>query len=61
MDHVRAEAVAGEVRDGLPALGFAVLGWTKSPVLGGASSKKKRKGTGNPEWLALVSVTGSSG
>lgn len=55
MDHTRAEEVAEEVRDRLPALGFGVLGWTKSPVIGGAAGKrKKRKGTGNPEWLALV-------
>lgn len=56
LDPARAEAIAEEVRDGLGALGFAVKGWTKSPVLGGASSKKKRKGSGNPEWLALVTL-----
>lgn len=55
LDPARAEEIAELVRDGLPALGFAVLGWTKSPVLGGATGKKKRKGSGNPEWLVLVS------
>lgn len=57
LDPERALAIAEGVRDGLGALGFEVLGWTKSPVLGGAAgSKKKRKGTGNPEWLTLVAV-----
>ncbi|MEM9372756.1 MAG: SAM-dependent methyltransferase [Planctomycetota bacterium] len=56
MDHGRAEEVAEQVRDGLPEIGFDILGWTKSPVTGGAAGKRrKRKGTGNPEWLALVS------
>jgi 23S rRNA (cytidine1920-2'-O)/16S rRNA (cytidine1409-2'-O)-methyltransferase len=54
LDPVRAEAIAEQVRDSLPALGFTVEGWTKSPVLGGATGKKKKKGSGNPEWLALV-------
>lgn len=54
LDPARAEEIAEQVRDALPELGFAVEGWTKSPVLGGATGKKKRKGSGNPEWLALV-------
>lgn len=54
LDPVRAEAIAGHVRDGLPRLGFAIEGWTKSPVLGGATGKKKSKGSGNPEWLAIL-------
>ncbi len=55
LDPTRAEQIAEQVRDRLPALGFTVENWTKSPVLGGATSgKKKKKGTGNPEWLALV-------
>jgi 23S rRNA (cytidine1920-2'-O)/16S rRNA (cytidine1409-2'-O)-methyltransferase len=54
LDPARAEEIAAGLRDGLGALGFKAEGWTKSPVLGGASSKKKRKGSGNPEWLALV-------
>lgn len=53
LDPARAERIAEEVRAALPALGFAVHAWTKSPVLGGATGKK-RKGAGNPEWLALV-------
>jgi len=53
-DH--AERVAERVRDEvLPTLGVGVLGWTKSPVLGGAlGKKKKRRGAGNPEWLVLL-------
>lgn len=53
LDPARAEQIAEQVRDGLPALGFTVENWTRSPVLGGATGKKK-KGSGNPEWLALV-------
>lgn len=50
-----AERIALDVRDRLPALGVRVAGWTKSPVLGGAvSGKRKRKGSGNPEWLVLL-------
>lgn len=54
-----AEEVANRVRDEvLPTLGVTLLGWTKSPVLGGAvGKKKKRKGAGNPEWLAMLSTT----
>lgn len=54
LDPARAEQIAEQVRDTLPGLGFAVEAWTKSPVLGGATGKKKRKGSGNPEWLALI-------
>jgi 23S rRNA (cytidine1920-2'-O)/16S rRNA (cytidine1409-2'-O)-methyltransferase len=59
LDPDRAEQIAEEVRDAMPAMGFEVLGWTKSPVLGGATGKKKKKGSGNPEWLALVSPSGA--
>ena len=54
LDPTRAEQIAEHVRDTLPALGFTVEGWTQSPVLGGATGKKKKRGSGNPEWLALV-------
>ena len=50
LDHERAEAVAGSVADSLDSFG-TVLGLTESPIVGGARSKKKRKGTGNKEWL----------
>jgi len=56
LDPAYAEVVAHRVRDEVfPALGVTLLGWTKSPVLGGAvAKKKKRKGAGNPEWLAML-------
>ncbi len=51
LDPVRAEAVTEEVCAVMPGLGVRVLGCVESPVLGG---KKKGKGTGNREWLALL-------
>lgn len=55
LDPEYAQVVAERVRDSLPALGYKVHGWIKSPVLGGAVGKKrKKKGKGNPEWLVLV-------
>ena len=55
LDPDRAQEIAEEVRDGLPELGYTVLDWTKSPVLGGKMKKGKLRGKGNPEWLVLVS------
>ena len=50
-----AERVACTVRDAMPALGADVLGFVESPILGGAvSGKRKRRGGGNREWLALL-------
>lgn len=55
LDPQNAEDIAIRVRDSLAALGYEVHGWTKSPVLGGAVGKKrKKKGRGNPEWLVMV-------
>lgn len=55
LDPEYAQVVAERVRDSLSELGYQVLGWVKSPVLGGAVGKKrKKKGKGNPEWLVLV-------
>ena len=55
LDPEYAQEFAERVRDSLPELGYAVHGWVKSPVLGGAVGKKrKKKGKGNPEWLVLV-------
>lgn len=48
-----AQRAAERVRDSLSTLGVAVIGWTRSPILGGAVGKRK-KGKGNVEWLALV-------
>ncbi|MCR9075861.1 MAG: hypothetical protein NXI07_07465, partial [bacterium] len=62
LDPQRAEEIAERVRDGLPELGYTVHGWVKSPVLGGAVGKKrKKKGKGNPEWLVLVTSAWSIG
>ncbi len=55
LDPDRAQEIALDVRDSLADLGYAVLDWTKSPVLGGKMKKGKLKGKGNPEWLVLVS------
>lgn len=48
-----AERIADEVRSSLPDLGFTERAWTKSPVLGGAAGKRRKKGAGNAEWLVL--------
>ncbi|MBL4698137.1 MAG: hypothetical protein JKX70_04820 [Phycisphaerales bacterium] len=55
LDPDRAKEIAESVRDSLDALGYTVLNWTKSPVLGGKMKKGKPRGKGNPEWLVLVS------
>jgi 23S rRNA (cytidine1920-2'-O)/16S rRNA (cytidine1409-2'-O)-methyltransferase len=55
LDPERAEEIAIGVRESLDDLGYAVLGWTKSPVLGGKMKKGKPRGKGNPEWLVMVS------
>ena len=50
-----AQSIAERVRDSLPKMGWEVLGWTRSPILGSARKKnKKNKGKGNPEWLVLL-------
>lgn len=55
LDAERAAAVTDEVLAAMPGLGVRVLGCVESPVLGG---KKKGKGTGNREWLALLAPIG---
>ena len=48
----------------LPRIGFEVLRWTASPILGGKRKPKRRKsaalesGTGNLEYLALLRAAG---
>lgn len=50
-----ARSIAERVRDTLPDMGWQVLNWTQSPILGSARKKnKKNKGKGNPEWLVLL-------
>ncbi len=56
LDPADAERLAESVRDELPALGVEVLGWTRSPVLGGAAGKRRKRGAGNPEWVVLLGI-----
>lgn len=53
-----AEAIASRIARQMPEWGARTLAMTKSPVLGGALSvRKKVKGAGNAEWLALLERT----
>lgn len=49
-----ASAVVDGVVKMLPELSVKVLGLTKSPILGGAGSGSKTKGSGNAEWLVIL-------
>ncbi len=51
LEEGEAQRVAMGVLDAMPALGADVLGWTRSPILGGA---RKGRATGNAEFLALL-------
>jgi 23S rRNA (cytidine1920-2'-O)/16S rRNA (cytidine1409-2'-O)-methyltransferase len=51
LPETEAHRIAEQVKERLPALGARVVGFTKSPILGGAH---KGKGTGNAEYLALL-------
>jgi len=55
LDPVRAAEVVEDVLAKMPGLGVRVLGCVESPITGG---KKKGKGTGNKEWLAVVEPGG---
>lgn len=57
LDKVAAFEIVERVAREIPGLGAEVLAITESPVLGGAKSGSKSKGTGNTEWLALVRPT----
>lgn len=52
LDESEAERVAMLVKERLPSFGVRVDGFTKSPILGGAG--KSGKGSGNVEYLALL-------
>jgi len=67
LDEGASEAVLEQTLADIPAMGFSVLGVTRSPVLGGKPKPRKRKrgvdrqaarsapsGTGNIEYLALL-------
>lgn len=61
LDPERSESIAARVVEQLPSMGVEVLGVTESPVLGGAvKAKRKRKGAGNREWLALLRANAST-
>lgn len=49
LDQAKAEEVASRVAAALPALGVAVRGLTRSPILGGKGASR-----GNAEWLAWL-------
>lgn len=55
LDEADAQRIVDEVVRSLPALGVHVEQLTRSPVLGGAAASNKEKGSGNAEWLALLS------
>ncbi len=58
LDPERSQEIAQRVIESLATMGVRVLASTESPVLGGArKSKRKRKGGGNREWLALLEPT----
>jgi predicted rRNA methylase YqxC with S4 and FtsJ domains len=55
LDPGRAAEVVEDVLGAMPGLGVRVLGCVESPIVGGKrGGKKKGRGTGNKEWLALV-------
>jgi len=59
LDEAIARRIAERARDEIPGMGFEVLGWTRSPVLGGAVGRRRKKeGKGNPEWLVLTRPRG---
>ncbi|MGH7243670.1 MAG: TlyA family RNA methyltransferase [Phycisphaerales bacterium] len=57
LEKSEAFAIVERVAREIPAMGASVLAITESPVLGGAKSGSKSKGTGNTEWLALLTPT----
>jgi len=57
LEKAQAFEIVERVAREIPAMGATVLAITESPVLGGAKSGSKSKGTGNTEWLALLTPT----
>ncbi len=60
LDEADAERVVERVMSEIGAMGFGVLGVTKSPILGGGK-RSKSKSRGNAEWLALLAVQNAPG
>ncbi|MCW5767940.1 MAG: class I SAM-dependent methyltransferase [Phycisphaeraceae bacterium] len=55
-----ARAITDRVVSEMPMLGVRAVAVTRSPVLGGSvGAKRKKKGTGNAEWLVLLERTES--
>lgn len=69
LDPGEAERITRRVLDAMPALGAAVIDWTRSPITGGKSGRKRRKpaagpgrvGPGNIEFLALLRPAATTG
>lgn len=58
LEEEAAERIAQRTVERLAEFGVRVLGLTRSPILGGATSgAAKKKGAGNPEWLVLAEPT----
>lgn len=57
LEEPQALAIAERVGREFPSMGVTMAAMTRSPVLGGAKSGSKSKGTGNAEWLALLTPT----
>lgn len=55
LDPAEAQRVTAQVLDTMPELGAQPLALTLSPITGGKSGRKRRKGSGNVEYLALLS------
>ncbi len=53
-----ANTVLEEVIEAIPALGASVIGWSRSPIRGGKSSRKS--GTGNAEFLLHLEPLGTN-
>jgi 23S rRNA (cytidine1920-2'-O)/16S rRNA (cytidine1409-2'-O)-methyltransferase len=53
-----ANTVLEEVIESIPALGASVIGWSRSPIRGGKSSRKS--GTGNSEFLLHLEPLGTN-
>ncbi len=54
LDEAAARQIVDRVLVEIAAAGATVESLTQSPILGGAKGASKSKGSGNPEWLALV-------
>jgi len=56
----RAEQITRQVLDSLPSLGVQLENLSMPPIRRSASSSKSETGTGNAEWLALLTPAATS-